>query len=52
MAIGPHFKTLQEQAEKCELTKTELARVLIVDGLRDLVAGKIAYRRPGLEDAQ
>ena len=49
IALGPHLETLREEAAKRELTRTELGRLLIVDGLRDLIAGRITYRKPGLE---
>lgn len=50
--LGGNFDKLSTQASRLGLTKTELARVLIVDGLRDLAAGRITYRKPGLEVAQ
>jgi hypothetical protein len=38
--LGKHFQTLTEQAAKFERTKTSVARILILDGLRRLSTGE------------
>ena len=46
--LGKHYKTLDEQAAKFERTKTSIARILIVDGLRRLSTGEWTIRE-GIE---
>lgn len=38
--LGKHFRTLSDLATRQERTKTSLARILIVDGLKRLSSGE------------
>lgn len=47
--LGHHEATLAEQAAKAETSKTALARILVLDGLKRLVSGECVLKEPGLE---
>lgn len=47
--LGGAADLLFEQAQVAGTTRTNLARLLIIDGLHLLKAGKISVRMPGLE---
>jgi len=52
VAIGSSLALLAQHANKYAMTKTELARILILDGLDKLESGALKVRGPGLEGAR
>ena len=52
VALGKREKELESQATLAGVTKTSLARILIIDGLEKLASGTAIVRGPSLEVAQ